>query len=177
MTGIVIIGAGQAAGQTAASLRQEGYEGEITILGDEPYPPYQRPPLSKEYLSGKFGLERVYLRPEKFYEDRNIDVRTGVRVSSIDSDAHTVTTEGGDTIGYEKLLVATGSRVRVLNAPGSDLAGIMYLRTIADVDAMREAMKTAKKAVIVGGGYIGLEVASVAASEGLDVTVLEMLQS
>lgn len=175
MTGIVIIGAGHAAGQAAASLRQEGFEGEITILGDEAHPPYQRPPLSKQYLSGEHGLERgVYLRPEKFYVDKNIDIRTGVTVNSIDTAGKQVTLESGDSISYDKLLIATGSRPRILNIPGSDLPGIFYLRTIADVDRIREAMKTAKRAVIVGGGYIGLEVASVAVTSGLDVSVLEM---
>ncbi len=174
MSAIVIIGAGQAAGQAAASLRQEGYDGEIIMLGDEPHPPYQRPPLSKEYLSGKFGLEKVYVRPEKFYADKNIDIRTGTRVTAIDREAKTVTTAAGETIPYEKLLIATGSRPRILGTQGSDLEGIYYLRTITDVDAIRGALDTAKSAVIVGGGYIGLEVAAVAKTLGVDVSVLEM---
>jgi 3-phenylpropionate/trans-cinnamate dioxygenase ferredoxin reductase subunit len=171
---MVIIGAGQAAGQAAASLRQEGYEGEIIILGDETHPPYQRPPLSKQYLSGEHGLDRVYVRPEKFYADKDVDLRTGVAVTAIDTAAKTVTTDDGDIIAYEKLLIATGSRPRILNIPGSDLKGIFYLRTIADVDRIRDAMETARNVVIVGGGYIGLEVASVAAGAGLNVSVLEM---
>ncbi|MEX0942378.1 MAG: FAD-dependent oxidoreductase [Pseudomonadales bacterium] len=174
MAGMVIIGAGQAAGQAAASFRQEGYEGEIVILGDEAHPPYQRPPLSKQYLSGEHGLDRVYVRPQKFYADKQVDLRTGVTVTAIDPGAKTVTTKDGDIIPYEKLLIATGSRPRRLSIPGSDLDGIFYLRTIADVDRIREAMETASKVVIVGGGYIGLEVASVAASAGLSVSVLEM---
>lgn len=174
MSAIVIIGAGQAAGQAAASLRQEGYDGEIIMLGDEPHPPYQRPPLSKEYLSGKFGLEKVYVRPEKFYAEKNIDIRTGTRVTAIDREAKTVTTAAGETIPYEKLLIATGSRPRILGTQGSDLEGIYYLRTITDVDAIRGALDTAKSAVIVGGGYIGLEVAAVAKTLGVDVSVLEM---
>ncbi|MFT4720220.1 MAG: 3-phenylpropionate/trans-cinnamate dioxygenase ferredoxin reductase subunit [Candidatus Azotimanducaceae bacterium] len=176
MAAMVIVGAGQGAGQAAASFRQEGYEGEIIILGDEPFPPYQRPPLSKQYLSGELPLERVFVRPEKFYTDRNIDLRTNTRVSAIDAQAKTVTTAAGEAIAYEKLLIATGSRPRKLSIPGSDLAGIHYLRTITDVDGIAVAMKTAKKVVIVGGGYIGLEVASVAVTAGLDVTVLEMEQ-
>ena len=174
MSAIVIIGAGQAAGQAAASLRQGKYEGEIVMIGEEAHPPYQRPPLSKEYLSGKFGLEKVFVRPEKFYEDQNIDLRTGTRVTAIDRDAKTVTTDKGDTVAYEKLMIATGSRVRILNAPGSDLEGIHYLRTIVDVDNIRSALESAKSAVIVGGGYIGLEVAAVAKTMGVDVSVLEM---
>ncbi len=174
MTGFVIIGAGQAAGQAAASLRQEGYEGDITILGDEAHPPYQRPPLSKQYLSGEHGLEKVYVRPEKFYTDKNVALHTNTTVSAIDRDAKTVTTESGDTYPYEKLLIATGSRPRILNIQGSDLPGIHYLRTIADVDGIRDAMQNAKKVCIVGGGYIGLEVAAVAKTAGLEVSVLEM---
>ncbi|MFP6808094.1 MAG: FAD-dependent oxidoreductase [Pseudomonadales bacterium] len=174
MTAMVVVGAGQAAGQAVASLRQAGYEGEIVLLGDEAHPPYQRPPLSKQYLSGEHGLEKVYLRPEKFYKDRNIDLRTGVTVSSIDPATKTVSLDGGETIEYEKLLIAIGSRPRKLNIEGSDLKGIHYLRTIADVDEISEAMKTAKSLCIVGGGYIGLEVASVAVVAGLEVNVLEM---
>lgn len=176
MAGIVIVGAGQGAGQAAASLRQEGYEGAITVIGDEAFPPYQRPPLSKQYLAGEMPLERVYVRPEKFYADRHISLRTSTRVTKIDPDARQVTTDVGDTVDYEKLLIATGSRPRHLTVDGADLPGIFYLRSIADVDAIAEAMKSARKVVIVGGGYIGLEVASVAVTNGLDVTVLEMEQ-
>lgn len=174
MAGIVIIGAGQGAGQAAASLRQLGYEGSVTVLGEEAFPPYQRPPLSKQYLSGEMPLERVYVRAEKFYTDKNIDLRTNTRVTALDVDAKTVTTESGDAIAYDKLMIATGSRPRKLSIEGSDLTGIHYLRTIADVDGIAKAMKTAKNLVIVGGGYIGLEVASVAATAGLNVSVLEM---
>ena len=174
MSGIVIIGAGHAAGQAAACLRQEGFEGTITLLGEEAHPPYQRPPLSKQYLSGEQGLERVYLRPEKFYPDKDIDLHTGTTVSTINSAAKSVTTSDGNSYAYDKLLIATGSRPRILNIPGSDLNGIHYLRTISDVDVIREAMQSAKKVCIVGGGYIGLEVAAVAVSSGLEVSVLEM---
>ncbi len=174
MNKIVIIGAGQAAGQAAASLRQEKYEGEIIIFGDEPHPPYQRPPLSKQYLSGEHGLDKVYVRPEKFYADRDINLNTGVTVTAIDRAAKTVTTDAGDTVEYDKLLIATGSRPRILNAPGKDLEGIYYLRTIVDVDSIRDALSRAKSVVIVGGGYIGLEVAAVAKTMGADVSVLEM---
>jgi 3-phenylpropionate/trans-cinnamate dioxygenase ferredoxin reductase subunit len=174
MAGIVIIGGGQGAGQAAASLRQLGYEGTVTILGEEAFPPYQRPPLSKQYLSGEMPLERVYVRAEKFYTDKDIDLRTNTRVTALDVETKTVTTEAGEAISYDKLMIATGSRPRKLNIEGSDLEGIHYLRTIADVDGIAKAMKTAKNLVIVGGGYIGLEVASVAATSGLNVSVLEM---
>ncbi len=171
---IVIIGAGHAAGQAAASLRQEKYEGEIIIIGDEPHIPYQRPPLSKQYMSGEQGIERVYLRPEKFYADKGITVKTNTRAESIDTAAKTVTTDGGESFAYEYLLLCTGGRPRHLPVPGAELEGIHYLRTIADVDAIRDEMREGRRLVIVGGGYIGLEVASVAVESGLTVDVLEM---
>lgn len=174
MAGMVIVGAGHAAGQAAASLRQAKYEGEIILIGDESHIPYQRPPLSKQYLSGEHGMERVYLRPEKFYADRDITVKVDTRVESIDTSAKKVTTDHSETIEYEHLLIATGSRPRILHIDGSDLPGIYYFRTVADVDAIRAQMSAGKKLVIVGGGYIGLEVASVGVTSGLEVHVLEM---
>ena len=170
----MIVGGGHAAGQAAASLRQEGYEGGVVVVGDEPHLPYQRPPLSKEYLAGQQGLERIHLRPQKFYADRDIDVRSGVRVSAIDRAAHTVVCADDTTLSYDRLLLATGSRPRLLEVPGSDLAGVCLLRTIADAEAIRDQLRPNARLVIVGGGYIGLEVASVARQQGLDVTVLEM---
>lgn len=174
MSGIVVIGAGQAAGQAAASLRQEGYEGEITIIGDEAQAPYQRPPLSKAYLSGEVGLDRVLVRPENFYADKGINLQTGVRVESINRADKTIATSTGSTLSYDKLLISTGSRPRILNIQGSDLEGLHYLRTVDDVDGIRTAMEAAKNVCIVGGGYIGLEVAAVAKKAGHNVTVLEM---
>ena len=174
MSGIVVIGAGQAAGQAAASLRQEGYEGEITIIGDEAQAPYQRPPLSKAYLSGEVGLDRVLVRPENFYADKGINLQTGVRVESINRADKTIATSTGSTLSYDKLLIATGSRPRILNIEGSNLEGLHYLRTVDDVDGIRTAMEAAKNVCIVGGGYIGLEVAAVAKKAGHNVTVLEM---
>ena len=174
VTHVVIVGGGHAAGQLAASLRQEKFEGAITIIGDEPHPPYQRPPLSKAYLSGEQEIERVYLRPEKFYADRDIELLTGVTATAIDRDAKTVTTDDGRTLNWDHLVLATGSRVRKLPLPGADLDGVHYLRTVMDVDGIRAAMETAKSMVVVGGGYIGLEVAAVARESGIAVTVLEM---
>ena len=174
MSSIIVVGAGHAGGQAAASLRQEGYEGEIVIIGDEPHIPYQRPPLSKQYLAGEHGLERVYLRPEKFYADRNVTIRSGVRVEAIDRTARTVATSDGGALSYSKLLLATGSRPRLLQIQGGDLPGIHYLRTIADVDAIRAEMAPGRKVVVVGGGYIGLEVAAVCIEAGLEVRVIEM---
>ena len=174
MSGIIIVGAGQAAGQAAASLRQEGFEGPVTIFGEEAQAPYQRPPLSKAYLAGEVGIERVLVRPEKFYADKSIDLHTGTRIDSIDRSSKTVTTVNSEVFQYEKLLLATGSRPRLLNIEGSQLSGIHYLRTIDDVDIIKASMETAKRVCIVGGGYIGLEVAAVANQLGLQVTVLEM---
>ena len=174
MAGIIIVGGGQAGGQAAASLRQEKYQGRITLLGEEPQTPYQRPPLSKAYLAGDLAKERTYLRPPGFYADQDIDLRTGIRVTSIDCDRCRLTTDQGDILDYEQLLLATGSRARQLALPGADLAGIHYLRTLADVDGIRPEMAPGRKLVIVGGGYIGLEVAAVAVGAGLEVVVLEM---
>ena len=171
---MIVAGAGHAGGQAAASLRQEGYDGDIVIVGDEPHIPYQRPPLSKQYLAGEHGLERVYLRPEKFYADRNVTIESGVRIESIDRAAQTVATSDGEVLSYTKLLLATGSRPRRLQLEGGDLAGIHYLRTIADVDAIKEEMAPGRKVVVVGGGYIGLEVAAVCIGAGLKVRVIEM---
>ena len=174
MAGMVIIGAGHAAGQAAASLRQEKYEGPITIIGDEPHIPYQRPPLSKQYLAGEQGIERVYLRPEKFYHDKDVTLKLGVTATAIDRDSQSISLDNGETVDYDKLIIATGSRPRKLSIPGSDLGGIHYLRTIADVDAIRDEMAAGKNLVVVGGGYIGLEVAAVGIEQGLNVHVLEM---
>lgn len=169
-----IVGAGHAAGQLAASLRQFGFEGRIVLIGEEAQLPYQRPPLSKKYLSGEFGLDRVYFKPPAFYEDANVETRLGVRVTSIDRAAKTLALDTGETLAYDKLALTTGSRVRKLPIPGADLAGLHYLRTVDDVDGMRDQFEPGKNLVIVGGGYIGLEVAAVATGLGLKVTVLEM---
>lgn len=174
MSGVIIIGGGHAAGQVAASLRQEGYEGPVTVIGDEPHPPYQRPPLSKAYLAGEQGIEKVYLRPETFYESKNITLQKGVRVTAIDTEAQTVSTDSGESTPWEHLIIATGTRPRRLPVPGADLDGVHYLRTIADVDGIRSELTQGKKLVIIGGGYIGLEVAAVAIEAGADVSVLEM---
>ena len=171
---IVIVGGGQAAGQAAASLRQEGYQGRIVVVGEEPHVPYQRPPLSKQYLAGEYGLERVYLRPAKFYESKNVQVRCGVRVQSIDAKAQTIACSDGQELAYDKLLLATGARPRRLDAPGSQLPGVYYLRTVADVDAIKRDFQPGRRIAIVGGGYIGLEVAAVAVQMGLRATILEM---
>ncbi len=174
MPKFVVLGGGHAAGQAVASLRQDGFDGEIDLIGEEPCLPYQRPPLSKQYLSGEHTIERVYLRAATFYDERKVTLHLGVRGERIDPVAHTVTLSTGATLPYDKLLIATGSRARLLSIEGSNLPGVHYLRTIADVDAIRAAFGTAKRVTIAGGGYIGLEVAAVAKTAGLAVTVLEM---
>lgn len=174
MSRTIIVGAGQAGGQVAASLRQQGYTDEIVLFGDEPHRPYQRPILSKQYLASEQGEERVFLRAENFYTDHQITLKLGQRITAIDAHASTVTTEQGETIEYQDLVLATGSRPRKLQLPGSDLQGIYYLRTLDDVNAIKVDMQPGKKLVIIGGGYIGLEVASVAVAAGMDVAVAEM---
>ena len=174
MTGIVIIGAGHAAGQAAASLRQAKFEGSITIIGDEAHVPYQRPPLSKQYLAGTQVADKVYLRAEKFYADKDIQLMLDTRATQIDPGTKTINLDNGETIAYEKLLISTGSRPRKLSIEGSDLSGIHYLRTMDDVDGLRADVKPGANLVIVGGGYIGLEVAAVGIELGMNVHVLEM---
>ena len=174
MTGIVIIGAGHAAGQAAASLRQAKFEGPITIIGDEAHVPYQRPPLSKQYLAGTQLADKVYLRAEKFYADKDIQLMLDTRATQFDPSTKTINLDNGETIAYEKLLISTGSRPRKLSIEGSDLSGIHYLRTMDDVDGIRADVKPGANLVIVGGGYIGLEVAAVGIELGMNVHVLEM---
>lgn len=171
---IVIVGAGQAGAALAAKLRACGHKGQITMIGDEPAPPYQRPPLSKAYLLGEMEADRLWLRAPSFWADQDITLRLGQRVSVLDTAAKTVTL-GGEVIGYDHLALTTGSTPRRLPAAiGGHLPGVYTVRTLADVDAMRAECVAGRRLVIVGGGYIGLEAAAVAAKLGLDVTVLEM---
>ena len=171
---IVIAGAGHAAGQLVASLRQGGYGGNIALVGAEAFPPYQRPPLSKTYLAGDLARERLFLRPEKFYADQGVDLYLGRRVERIETMRHAAVLSDGERLAYDRLVLATGSRVRRLDLPGAELPGVHYLRDIADVDAIRPAFREGARLVIIGAGYIGLEVAAVAAKTGLDVTVIEL---
>jgi 3-phenylpropionate/trans-cinnamate dioxygenase ferredoxin reductase subunit len=170
---IVVIGAGQAALQTILSLRQGGFEGAIHLVGDEAYIPYQRPPLSKAYLSGKLERERLFLKPDSFYQENNITLHLGQSVQAIDPARKTISGPDGFSLSYEKLVIATGSRPRVLNLPGRALNNIFDLRNIADIDAMAPLFQSGKRLAVIGGGYIGLEAASVARSLGVEVTVLE----
>lgn len=170
---ILIIGAGQAAAQAAQSLRAEGFEGPIKLFGDEAYAPYQRPPLSKKFLAGEIGYDRVELKGEDFYAQANVETHWGTRVTEIDRRNKRILTGDGREFPYGKLIIATGSRVRELNVPGFELEGVHYLRNIDDVKSIQSHFREGAKMVVVGGGYIGLEVAAVAAKRGIDVTVLE----
>jgi len=171
---IVIAGAGHAAGQLVASLQQKKFTGDIVLVGDESFLPYQRPPLSKKFLAGEMPAERLFVRPASFYANAGVDVRLQNRVSSIDRSAKRLITEAGDKIGYDSLVLATGSRVRVVPVPGHNLDGVHYLRSIDDVHNIQARLTHAKRIVIIGAGYIGLEVAAVMRQKGLDVTVIEM---
>jgi 3-phenylpropionate/trans-cinnamate dioxygenase ferredoxin reductase subunit len=170
---IVAIGAGQAAAQFAISLRQGKFAGEILVIGAEPYLPYQRPPLSKKFLSERLQPEKLFLRPENFWRDLNVDMALSVAVARVDPRNKTVTLADGCELGYGKLVLATGTRASALAVPGTALANVFSLRAIADVHRLRPALDAAERVVIVGGGYIGLEVAAVLRGEGRAVTVVE----
>lgn len=172
---IVIIGAGQAGAQAVQSLRSEGFKGAITMVGDEDYPPYQRPPLSKAYLLGTFERPRLFLKSDAFYEEAGCELILSTTATAIHRADRTVELADGRLLAYDKLLLATGARVRKLKCPGADLPGIHYLKTIADVDGLQSVFQSGKRIAIVGGGYIGLEVAAVGAKRGLDVTVFEAM--
>lgn len=174
MSGIVIIGAGQAGSSLAIKLRALGYQGTVTLIGEEPYAPYQRPPLSKTYLLGEMALERLYLRPEEVYRDQNIELRLGTQVTAIDPVAQVISL-GAETLSYDQLALTAGSTPRLLpEAIGGRLKNVFAVRGLADVDAMRPAFERGGHVLIIGGGYIGLEAAAVAAKRGLKVTLVEM---
>ena len=172
---IVIAGAGHAGGSAAAFLRQFGWTGKITLIGEEPLPPYQRPPLSKAWLKGETNADSLALRPLKFYADNGIDLRLGQRVTRIDRPARTVMLDSGDRLGYDHLILALGSRLRKLPVLGVDLPGVLELRTAADADRIKGALKPGMRLAVVGGGYIGLEVAASARGLGVSVTVIEQI--
>ena len=173
MAGIVVVGAGQAGAALVAKLRTDGFQGPLTLVGDEPVAPYQRPPLSKKYLLGELSVDRLLLRPAGYYGDNAIDLRTGTRVTAIDTARHLVVL-GDGTLGYDQLVLTTGASPRPLPAAkGGALAGVHLVRTLADVDALAPAFRPDARLLIVGGGYIGLEAAAVAAKTGLRVTLIE----
>ena len=170
---IVIAGAGHAGGSAAAFLRQFGWTGAITLVGEEPLAPYQRPPLSKAWLKGEASAESLALRPLGFYADSAIVLRLGRRVDSIDRSSRTVTLDTRETLAYGHLILALGSRLRQLPVPGADLEGVLELRTAADADRIKAALEPGLRLAVVGGGYIGLEVAASARALGAAVTVIE----
>lgn len=171
----MILGAGQAGAQAAISLRQWGCEAPITLVGDEPLPPYERPPLSKDFLKGEVEESRLFFKTPGWYGENAIDLRTGAQAARIDRDRRVVSLAGGEELPFEKLVIATGSRPRNLPISGANLAGVFTLRTVADTLAIRTAMKPGTKVLVVGAGYIGLEVAAVARTLGHEVTVLEAM--
>lgn len=170
---VLIVGAGHAAGQCAALLRQYGWTGPITLLGDEPHLPYQRPPLSKAWLKGEADAESLLVRPAEFYAENDITVRTGVRVEAIDREAWTVSLRGGEVLAWDRLILATGARARALPIPGAALRGVLALRTAQDAEQLKALLAPGKRVVVIGGGYVGLEAAASARALGAHATVVE----
>lgn len=171
---IIIVGGGQAGAQAIDTLRREGFTGRLVLFSDEPELPYQRPPLSKKYLSGELPAERLLFRHRPFYDEHKIELRLATRVSKVDLKSKQVELADGETLGYDRLMLCLGGSSRRLTCPGSDLTGIHYLRGLADAAAMRTAFKPGARVVIIGGGYIGLETAATSRKMGCEVTVLEM---
>ena len=172
---VVIVGAGHGGAQAAIALRQAKFQGSIAVVGDEPELPYERPPLSKEYLSGEKAFERIMIRPAAFWEERKIDMLLSRRVVAVDAEGHSVTTADGGTIGYGQLIWATGGGPRRIGCAGADLTGVHTVRTRGDADRMLAELDGVEQAVVIGGGYIGLEAAAVLAKFGKKVVLLEAL--
>ena len=172
---ILIVGAGHAGSQVAIALRQLGFEGSIGIVGDEADLPYERPPLSKDYLQGEKDFERIMIRPARFWDEQRIELLTGRRVTRVLPDAHSVLSEDGERHGYDHLICATGGAPRRLTCPGSNLEGVHYIRSRADVDRLLGELPRARRVAVIGGGYIGLEAAASLRKMGKDVVLLEAL--
>jgi len=173
---VAIVGTGQAGFQAAASLRQDGFAGRIAMIGDEPVLPYQRPPLSKSYLARESGLDELWLRPETFYTQHQIDLLAGEIVTEIDRTERRLRLASGSALSWDHLILATGARFRPLAVPGAELDGVLPLRTLADADILRERLDQARDVVVVGAGFIGLEFASVAIAHGAAVHIIEVTQ-
>jgi 3-phenylpropionate/trans-cinnamate dioxygenase ferredoxin reductase subunit len=171
---IVIVGAGQAGAQAVDTLRREGYAGRLVLIGDEPELPYQRPPLSKKYLAGELTADRLPFRHRSFYDEHRVELKLGVRAQRLDPGTRRVVLVGGEELAYDRLLLCLGAESRQLACPGVELAGLHYLRGIADVTAIQAGIKPGARVVIIGGGYIGLETAATCRKLGCQVTVLEM---
>jgi 3-phenylpropionate/trans-cinnamate dioxygenase ferredoxin reductase subunit len=170
----VIVGAGLAGAKAAEGLREAGFDGRILLIGEEVERPYERPPLSKGYLLGKEPREKAYVHDAEWYPAHEVELMLGVRASDLDPAAHTLLLDGHKPLHYDKLLLATGSRPRLLQVPGADLAGVRYLRTLPDADALVKAVPSAGQVVVIGAGWIGLETAAAARTHGADVTVVEL---
>jgi len=173
---VVIIGAGQAGAQAAISLRQLGFDGRITLLGDERFPPYQRPPLSKKLMTGEMDVERTYIRSAAYYAKSGVELLLGVGARAIDRAGRVVLCADGTTLAYDCCVICTGTRARRLTLPGEELEGVFYLRTLEDSERIKAAVATGRRAVIIGGGYIGLEIAASLTKWRCEVTVLEALE-
>lgn len=173
--GVVILGGGHAGGSAAAFLRQYGYEGRVTIIGEEPLAPYQRPPLSKAWLKGEADAEALELRPASFYAEKDIKLRLSTKAVSLQRSARTVTLEDGETVPYDKLIIATGATPKRLRIPGAELAGVQVLRSAADAELLKLALGSGKRLAVIGGGYIGLEAAASARALGAEAVVIEAL--
>jgi 3-phenylpropionate/trans-cinnamate dioxygenase ferredoxin reductase subunit len=173
MTSVLIVGGGHAAGAAAAALRQAGFEGSITLVGAEPVLPYQRPPLSKAWLKGEAQEADLLLRPATFYAEKSITLELGRRVESIDPSSHSARLDDGRRLHWDHLILATGSRLRTLPVPGVQAQGVLELRSLADAEALRHTLRPGLRLAVVGGGYVGLEVAASARGLGAEVTVIE----
>jgi 3-phenylpropionate/trans-cinnamate dioxygenase ferredoxin reductase component len=171
---MVIVGASLAGARAAETLRNEGFDGPLTLIGAEDETPYERPPLSKDYLMGKHGRDKLYVQPREWYGEHDVDLRLGTIVTAIDPAAHEIVLNDNSRLGYSKLLLTTGSSPRRLAIPGADLDGVLYLREVQDSDRIRAAFERASRVVVIGGGWIGLETAAAARTAGDEVTVLEM---
>jgi 3-phenylpropionate/trans-cinnamate dioxygenase ferredoxin reductase component len=170
---LVVVGAGFAGAKAVETLREEGFGGRVVLVGDEPDRPYERPPLSKDYLRGEAERETIYVHAEDWYAERDVELRLGAGVTALDVGARSVELAGGERIAYDGLLLATGAEPKRLPIPGADLEGVLYLRSVADSDALRARLERGGSVVVVGGGWIGCEVAASARQSGLEVTVIE----
>jgi 3-phenylpropionate/trans-cinnamate dioxygenase ferredoxin reductase component len=171
--GFVIVGAGLAGGKAAEALREQGYDGRLTLIGSEQHRPYERPPLSKAYLARSEPLEKAYVHPAGWYAEHDVDLRTGSTVTAIDRDGHRIRLADGTELGYRKLLLATGSSPRMLPLPGLDAANVYTLRTATDSDALAESFARISRLLVIGAGWIGLEAAAVAVQDEVEVTIVE----
>ena len=170
----VIVGANLAGGRAAQALRKEGFDGRLILIGAEPDPPYERPPLSKEFLRGESPKEKLFIVPPAFYDENDIELRLGVEAKRVDAQERAVELDSGERVSFDALLLATGGRARALPIPGADLEGVYYLRHVGDSEGIAAELQEGRRLVVIGAGFIGSEVAASARMKGLDVTVLEI---